>query len=738
MLKKVFLIFLISIFSAVNTFTYFEKWYKVSSQIDNETLNDLTIFNDSIVISAGNLGLVKIGKIKDNRWYRVRGSHLFEDLHSVSISNKKIFATGFNGTLITSTDEGNTWDNISLNTQEDLLCVDFYQNYGLICGTNGTLFKTTNYGNTWIEANLDKKVNLNKVKFTGNNSAILIGDMGFIATTTNNGADWVEVTPLKNANLLTITYNDSGSILIGGKSRTLIKTDKNFSEFKLINSINPPDDFISLLYVNDTLVFAGGFKGGEVQFISTDGGMRWKGSRSETGPVANKSFCMDKNKEFAYLCGLLGQVRKIEVKSVNYNDFVNFPNIVEIGPNFNYFTNIFVLCQNIIFSIHADVLFKSVDSGFKFEDICRFDYPLKEIISFDEDNITILMEYFSIVEVSGVKKAYYYSYINNSNDGGRTWKIISLDSGYSSIRALKSFRTKILSCYGNSKYFFLSKDKGFSWLKIDTPDSLILCDLFLIDENRINIVGYNSNDDKYYLCKSYDMGKSWVKIILNELDQFNSKIYFLNDYTGFLLLPNKLTNKNNKIFKTTDGGVSWSLKYNEYSLIEDFNEIKFINDKIGYIVCSSGRLLRTDDCGDEWKISYFKRFELDGGNNRIFFPSSDFSYIFDSRYIYQSKSLATDVQNIIVEYPVLSISPNPAFEYIEISGLNKGLQPLVHGQEIKIYNLLGECVMSAGGVKGTHPFVPSQEGKIRVDVSRLPAGLYFVRAGDWVGRFLKI
>jgi hypothetical protein len=83
-----------------------------------------------------------------------------------------------------------------------------------------------------------------------------------------------------------------------------------------------------------------------------------------------------------------------------------------------------------------------------------------------------------------------------------------------------------------------------------------------------------------------------------------------------------------------------------------------------------------------------------------------------------------------------SVFPNPAGEYIEIKDVRaEHALPL---QDIKIYNLLGECVMSAGGAKGTHPFVPSQEGNIRIDVSGLPAGLYFIRLGDCVGRFLKI
>jgi len=92
--------------------------------------------------------------------------------------------------------------------------------------------------------------------------------------------------------------------------------------------------------------------------------------------------------------------------------------------------------------------------------------------------------------------------------------------------------------------------------------------------------------------------------------------------------------------------------------------------------------------------------------------------------------------NIFKEF---SITPNPAGEYIEITFSSPRLKPWVAGVDaIKIFNQLGECVMSAGGARGTHPFFPSQEGNVRIDVSGLPAGVYFVRIGDWVGRFLKI
>ncbi len=96
--------------------------------------------------------------------------------------------------------------------------------------------------------------------------------------------------------------------------------------------------------------------------------------------------------------------------------------------------------------------------------------------------------------------------------------------------------------------------------------------------------------------------------------------------------------------------------------------------------------------------------------------------------------------NVDNNYPEnqISISPNPAGEYIEVYLKNWSPSSRWTPSEIKFFNLLGECVMSGVGGKGTHPLIPSQEGNIRIDVSGLPAGLYFVRVGDWVGRFSKI
>jgi photosystem II stability/assembly factor-like uncharacterized protein len=84
------------------------------------------------------------------------------------------------------------------------------------------------------------------------------------------------------------------------------------------------------------------------------------------------------------------------------------------------------------------------------------------------------------------------------------------------------------------------------------------------------------------------------------------------------------------------------------------------------------------------------------------------------------------------EYPKNSenlISPNPASDFIEISVGANGRSPLQ--SEVRIYNVFGQNVSSTRA--GLEP-APT----IRIDVSGLPPGMYFVMIGDKVGKFVKI
>ncbi|PKL84520.1 MAG: hypothetical protein CVV22_12515 [Ignavibacteriae bacterium HGW-Ignavibacteriae-1] len=83
----------------------------------------------------------------------------------------------------------------------------------------------------------------------------------------------------------------------------------------------------------------------------------------------------------------------------------------------------------------------------------------------------------------------------------------------------------------------------------------------------------------------------------------------------------------------------------------------------------------------------------------------------------------------------LLIFPNPASEYIEI---NATINPTVNrrvdeSSDIKVFTTLGEIVVT---VPSTLNYNGSGES-VRIDISHLPTGLYFVRIGDRFEKFVK-
>jgi hypothetical protein len=75
----------------------------------------------------------------------------------------------------------------------------------------------------------------------------------------------------------------------------------------------------------------------------------------------------------------------------------------------------------------------------------------------------------------------------------------------------------------------------------------------------------------------------------------------------------------------------------------------------------------------------------------------------------------------------ISISPNPASDYIEINVENRHACSLQ--ENLKIFNSLGECVLT--------PLAFGEGTGVRLDLSPLPPGVYFIRIGYENRKFIK-
>jgi hypothetical protein len=88
--------------------------------------------------------------------------------------------------------------------------------------------------------------------------------------------------------------------------------------------------------------------------------------------------------------------------------------------------------------------------------------------------------------------------------------------------------------------------------------------------------------------------------------------------------------------------------------------------------------------------------------------------------------------NISSEY---FIHPNPASEYIEIAvDINPTVNRRVdESSDIKIYSILGESVFTTPSL----PSTGSGSDMMRIDVSHLTTGVYYLRIGNQTQMFVK-
>ncbi len=80
----------------------------------------------------------------------------------------------------------------------------------------------------------------------------------------------------------------------------------------------------------------------------------------------------------------------------------------------------------------------------------------------------------------------------------------------------------------------------------------------------------------------------------------------------------------------------------------------------------------------------------------------------------------------------MKVFPNPASDYIEINLDRWSPSSRWTPSEIKIYNSFVECIMSVVG--GAIHELPLQ----RIDISHLPAGMYFIQIGNYTEKFMVL
>jgi photosystem II stability/assembly factor-like uncharacterized protein len=178
------------------------------------------------------------------------------------------------------------------------------------------------------------------------------------------------------------------------------------------------------------------------------------------------------------------------------------------------------------------------------------------------------------------------------------------------------------------------------------------------------------------------------------------------------------------LYETTDGGTTWKRIYQSYAIFDIA-----VKDNV-FIIASSGEgILISEDNTATWTDCNFhfahptKITVIPDDSKLAFWVNTFGGGLWKAEFKDE-----TGIDNEISNTREFRISPNPATDYINVI-LSEAKNPFLN---VKIYDVLGNVVLTltpALSLKG--------EG-VRIDVSGLAKGVYFVRVGGRMLKFVKI
>ena len=242
---------------------------------------------------------------------------------------------------------------------------------------------------------------------------------------------------------------------------------------------------------------------------------------------------------------------------------------------------------------------------------------------------------------------------------------------------------------------------------------------------------YTSTTDGLY--RSIDWGTNWSKVVLtiaNDKD-FNHNYQLDNNLPTVKILKKYFdlffAGTVNGMYKSADAS-NW-VKCNSGIINDTVNCMEVYNGSI--LAGTSRGLYFSYDKGETWGIGYMTKSKP--GILSLLIVGD--TLIFTDGFNIQKRRIAdieVSVEENFVLYNKMNIFPNPSCDFIEISVEANGRSSLQ--SDVRIYNVFGQIQSTPVCSADT----PASGGHVSIDVSCLAPGLYFVRIGEKVSKFVKL
>lgn len=191
--------------------------FSTSSHADYE-IRAIIMPSSSIGFAVGQYGLFLKTTDGGANWEELDGPYAgsTDSLNSVVASSaSKLWVAGESGKIALSEDGGDTWDQQTSGTGENIVTIDSVDSSKLFAsGDNRTFLKTTDGGDTWSDvtvSELDSNDTITDISFLSSTVGLLASASGEFLETDDGGSSWDEADISGSPTILDISYVSSSS-----------------------------------------------------------------------------------------------------------------------------------------------------------------------------------------------------------------------------------------------------------------------------------------------------------------------------------------------------------------------------------------------------------------------------------------------------------------------------------------------------------------------------------------------
>ncbi len=503
------------------------------------------------------------------------------DLNGITcVGDLTCWAVGESGTILATTDGGQTWAPQASGAEAGLTSVTFISgSQGWAVGESGTILATTDGGQTWAAQPSGTRSELFSVTFISGSQGWAVGESGTILATTDGGQTWAAQPSGTRSELFSVTFISGSQGWAVGESGTILATTDGGQTWAAQPS-GTRSELFSVTFISGSQGWAVGESG--TILATTDGGQTWaaqpSGTRSELFSVTFISGSQ------GWAVGTDGTILSTIDRGAKWIGLINnglFDELKLMGVSFVSSTQGWVVGEGgtILATQNGGQSWVPQTSGSK-----SWLYDVK---------------FFSPTQGWAVGES---GTILATADGGITWTSQVSKVVLATLTSVDFVSPSQGWVVGSGGTILGTKDGGITWTAQRSGTSTRLQSVEFVSPSQGWItmvskfsVGFESSfqeEKNGTILATTDGGITWVSVA-NGPDAWLEDIAFVSSTQGWVV------GENGTILVTKDGGLTWSKQGS--GTTSGLFSVDFISETRGWAVGTRSTILGTEDGGKTWK-----------------------------------------------------------------------------------------------------------------------------------------